>query len=640
MREDKRNNRKNNIDNTDESRKRKTRAVLRRVHAKNSIVFVLVGMIFLALAGRIFYINYYNGDKYSKAVLDHQQYTSTVLPYKRGQIIDRNGTILAYSEKVYNLILDPKIILAEDSYKNPTLNALVQCFGLKMADLENILATKPNSHYEKLLKSLPADKIEEFLKLTNRENEKYDPDIKGVWFEDSYIRKYPFSTLACDVLGFASAVNGGELGLESYYDDSLSGIDGVTYGYVDDDLNIEETTKDPVDGYNLITTIDFSVQSIIEKHIKAFNTSFGSKNTAVVVMDPTNGEVIGMASYPMFDLNAPRDLSKVFTADELAKMSNDQSNTALYSLWKNFCVSNIYEPGSTYKPFTVGAALEENVISTADTFICTGHEDIGGFRINCHLKSGHGKLTLREAIMQSCNPAMMQIAAKMGVATFSEYQLRFGLGQKTGIDIPGEETGIIIPESAMTVTDLATNSFGQNFNVNMIQMAAGFSSLINGGNYYKPHIVKRIEKADGEVVENIGATLVKQTITASTSAVLREALKATVDSGLAAKAKVTGYSIAGKTGTAQKLPRDAEKYVISFLGYAPAEDPKFVVYVLIDEPDPSAGTNGSSGPVVTLANQILTDLLPYMNVYKDTDAPRVDTSNSPVEAYEVAPLPN
>lgn len=617
--------------------RKKKRTVLIRVQKKISIVFFLIGMVLLTLAAKVFLINYHDGDKYSKEVLDHQQYTSTVLPYKRGEILDSKGTILAYSEKVYNLILDPKIILSDDRYREPTVDALVECFGLQRADLENVIDSNPDSSYQKLLKNLTSDQIEAFNdKVADTKN---NPFIKGVWFEDSYIRQYPFSTFACDVLGFASPTNGGELGLESYYNDTLSGTDGISYGYVDEDLNIEQTTKEPIDGNNIVTTIDYGVQSIIEDKIKEFNENYGSKNTAVVIADPNNGEILGMASYPVFDLNNPRDLTGVYSQDKIDAMSDDEYTSALYDLWSNFAVSTTYEPGSTFKPFTVAAALEENVISDSDTFLCTGAEEVGGYTIHCHKRTGHGVLTLEQAVAQSCNPAMMQIAARLGIATFADYQARFGFGQKTAVDLPGEERGIVIDPSVMTATDLATNSFGQNINVNMMQMVAGFSSLINGGYYYKPHLVKRIEKANGEVVSTTDTEFIQQTVTKSTSDLIKKYLTATVEDGLAKNVKVQGYSIAGKTGTAQKIPRSEDKYLISFLGYAPADNPKFVIYVIIDEPSASAGANGSSAPVLTLSHDILEALLPYMNVYKDAEAEEIgDTSQNSVEAYDVAPL--
>jgi len=633
-----RTNRSKETIKTGKPQNRKSKTVFRKIKKKINIAFFLVGLMFLALAARIFLINHKNGDQYSKQVLDHQQYTSAAIAYKRGQIIDRNGTVLAYSEKVYNLILDPKVILSDNEYKEPTLNALVSCFNLKMEDLENVIATKPNSHYEKLLKNLTGDQIAVFKGLIA--DTKNNPNIKGAWFEDSYIRKYPFASLACDAIGFASPANGGELGLESFYNDELTGADGITYGYVDENLDIEKTTKDPIDGDNVITTLDFSVQSIIEKHIKEFNTTYGSKSTSIIVMNPNNGEILGMASAPTFDLNNPRDLTGQYTAEQLAKMSDQDKNNALYSLWNNYCVSSIFEPGSTFKPFTVSAALEENVVSINDKFICTGSEKIGTSTIPCWFKQGHGTETLEQVVMNSCNPAMMQIGAKIGVASFAAYQARFGFGQKTGIDLPAEEAGITISADKMTPTDLACSAFGQSFNVNMVQMVAGFSSLINGGNYYAPHIVKRIEKDNGEIVKSVNSTLVKQTITKSTSDTIKTILKATVDAGTAMKAKVAGYSIAGKTGTAQKIPREDKTYVISFLGFAPAENPKFVIYIVIDEPKVPAELVGSSAPVLTLTNQVLTDLLPYMNVYKDTDEPAVDTTNSPIEHFTGSIIPN
>jgi stage V sporulation protein D (sporulation-specific penicillin-binding protein) len=607
---------------------RRKKAMLKRAHRKLGVAFFIIMMFLLVLATRILLINYNHGDAYSKQVLDHQSYTSTTISYKRGEILSSNGTVLAYSEKVYNLIFDPKLVLSDSAYREPTVNALVQCFDLKREDLELILNTKPNSQYEKLLKELTSAQIAEFQAL--QQDTENNPYIKGVWFEESYIRKYPFSTFACNVIGFASALNGGELGLESYYNDELSGTDGVTYSYIGDNLDVQETTKDAVDGYNLVTTIDYNVQSIIEKKIKEYNDEKPSNATAVLVMDPNNGEVLGMASYPFFDLNTPRSLDSLYSEEEQKSMTDAQKVDALYSVWKNYCISQTLEPGSTFKPFTVAAGLEEEVVSDSDTFYCAGFEEVGGYTIKCHVYStlgSHGSITLEQALMQSCNPAMMQIAAKLGGVRMAHYQTLFGFGRKTGIDLPSEEAGIT-KGSDMTETDAATNSFGQNINVTMIQMGAAFCSLINGGNYYQPHILKRIEKESGEVVKSFDATLVKQTVTASTSRLLRKYLKATVDSGLAMKAGVTGYSIGGKTGTAQKGTRSDLKWIISFIGFAPVDNPQVMVYVLIDEPYGTTGTSGSSADVLTLSHDILEELLPYMNIFKDSEAEDVDTSGS------------
>ena len=277
-----------------------------------------------------------------------------------------------------------------------------------------------------------------------------------------------------------------------------------------------------------------------------------------------------------------------------------------------------------------------------DTFYCAGFESIGGYTIRCHVynKTGsHGEISLEQGLMQSCNPTMMQIAARLGGVKFAQYQRLFGFGSKTGIDLPAEENGII-KKSDMSETDVATNAFGQNINVTMIQMGAAFCSLINGGNYYQPHIVKRIEKASGEVVKNYEPTLVRQTVTSSTSKLLRRYLKSTVDDGLAKKASVTGYSIGGKTGTAQKGKREDLKWIISFIGCAPAENPQVMIYVLIDEPYGTTGTSGSSVENLILAHDILEELLPYMNIFKDVQAEPIDTANSDEEGMVGIDIPN
>lgn len=606
---------------------RRKKVMLRRVHVKGQVALGMVVVILMALGGQVFRINYTHGDTYAKAVLDHQTYTSTELPYKRGQILTSDGTVLAYSERVYNLILDVKQMLSDEAYKEPTLSALVKCFDLDRGELETRVANNPDSRYQKLLKNLTSDEIEEFKTLADDKTE--GKNIEGVWFEDSYIRKYPLGTFACDTVGFASANNGGELGIESQYDDELTGTNGTTYSYVDEGLEVTETQKAAVDGNNIVTTIDYNVQSVIEQCIKEYNEEKPSKNTAVVVADPSNGEILGMASYPTFDLNKPRDISGLYTDEQIATMTDDGYKNALYSLWTNYCVSESYEPGSTFKPVTVASALEEGVVKDGDTYVCNGYEMIGPDRLKCHVYSsgGHGTLTVEQAVMNSCNPYMIHLALELGNAKFSEYQSLFGFGQTTGIDLPGETTGIVYGDK-MTTIDAACNSFGQTINVNMMQMMASYCSIINGGMLYQPHVVKRIESANGEVVKENKATLIRQTVTMSTSKLLRRYLKNTVESGTAKKVAVTGYSVAGKTGTAQKSPRSENKWLISFIGHAPADNPKFAIYVIIDEPDGTTGTSGNSADVLQLSHDILERLLPYMSVYKDALDEPVDTSNS------------
>ncbi len=614
------------------NKKRGERARLKKVHTKLGIAFGAFIVLFMFLLYRIGMINFKDGDRYSKEVLSHQTYSTHTIAYERGQIQDRNGTILAYSEKAYNIVLDPLVLNSESKYKTATLNALQKCFGIDINDTVAKLAQNPESRYLVLLKMKTMDEVKPLQDMiTNADDNKEYENIRGIWLEDTYIRKYPFNTLACNVIGFANSQNGGELGLESYYDDELTGVNGVTYGYVGENLEVSETTKDAVDGNTLVTTLDYGVQSIIEKKIQEYNAQKPSQTTAVLVMDPNDGAILGMASTPVYNLNDPRDYNHQYIMENVP---DAEKSELLSRMWSNYCISNTYEPGSTFKPFTVAAGLEEGVTHDGEVLYCNGYEEIGGYTIKCHVYhtlGKHGDITLEQALMQSCNPAMMQIAARLGGVKFAQYQALFGFGSKTGIDLPAEEAGITKP-STMSETDVATNSFGQNINVNMVQMAAAFSSLINGGNYYRPHVVKRIEKKSGEVVQTFDGSLVKQTVTPSTSQLLKKYLKSTVDTGLAVKAGVTGYSIGGKTGTAQKGKRDDLKWIISFIGFAPVDDPKFVIYVIIDEPDGTTGTSGSSGDVLTLTHDILEQLLPYMNVYKDAEDTPVDTSDAPSES--------
>ena len=610
---------------------RRKKVMLKRVHTKGMVALVMVVVILMALGGQVFRINYTHGETYAKAVLDHQTYTSTELPYKRGQILTGDGTVLAYSERVYNLILDVKLMLSDGEYKEPTLSALCKYFNLNRSELEQKVSENSQSRYQKLLSNLTTDQIADFKNLMADSTE--GKNIKGVWFEDSYIRKYPLGTFASDVVGFASATNGGELGIESQYDEELTGTNGTTYSYVDEGLEVTETQKNAVDGNNIVTTLDYNVQSIIEKCILEYNEEKPSKNTAVVVPDPSNAEILGMASYPTFNLNDPRKLTGMYTDEEIKDMSDEEYRNNLYSLWTNYCVSESYEPGSTFKPVTVASALEEGVVKDGDTYVCKGFETVADYKLKCHVFStigSHGSLTVEQALMNSCNPYMIHLALEMGNSRFAYYQSLFGFGKITGIDLPGETTGIVYGDR-MTTIDAACNSFGQTINVNMMQMMAAYCSIINGGMLYQPHIVKRIESANGEVVKEYKANLVRQTITASTSKLLRRYLKNTVEEGTAKKAGVTGYSVAGKTGTAQKGDRKDNKWIISFIGHAPAENPKFAIYVVIDEPYGTTGTSGSSADVLTLTHNILEKLLPYMNVYKDASDEYEDTSSSPDE---------
>jgi stage V sporulation protein D (sporulation-specific penicillin-binding protein) len=582
-----------------------------RMQARLLLVFCVITLSLIGIMGLLVFKMQIKGDGYAKHVLSRQSYVSSVLPYKRGDILDRNGTVLARSEIYYRLILDPKRLLLNEDQIEPTKAALKEYFGIEPDIIQSILQEKADSQYVIVVKNLLHDTVEAF-KVFAEEN----TDIIGVWFEEEYVRSYPYDSLACDVIGFTSTDNIGYYGIEEYYNNELNGTNGREYGYYDSSLNIERIVAKPENGNSVITTIDVNAQRIIQKYINEFNTEYGSKNIGMLVMDPNSGEVIAMASNQEYNLNTPRDLTGSYTEAEIAAMSEEQKMEALNTLWKNDVISSGYEPGSTFKPITVAAGLEEAIISEDDTFECDGVEVFGDVRIKCNKRSGHGHLTLGETLMKSCNDAMMQISAKEGSDIFYSYENSFGFGKKTGIDLPGEAAGILISLEKLKATELATSSFGQSMDVTMIQMAAAYSSLVNGGKYYLPHVAKQIINDSGATVKQIDKLLVKQTVSEENSKFFQEYMYRTVEEGTAKPAKVAGYAVGGKTGTAEKLPRGNDKYIVSFLGGVPAINPQMVIYVWIDEPQ-NVERQDDSSLATTLASKVLTELLPALGIYPD-----------------------
>ena len=596
------------------------------------MLFGAIILAFVFLIGWITVINATKGEKYTKVVLDQQQYNNHTIPFKRGDIIDRNGTKLATSERVYNVIIDAEILTSKKKYMNPTLNALKKCFNLKKNTVRKQVKKNPNSRYLIVKTGVSYEDAQKFTKISE-DTEKH-PNVQGVWLEEDYERKYPYNTLASDVIGFTTNGNVGSNGIEASYNSSLNGTNGREYGYVDENSGFERTVKEPANGSTVVSTIDLQVQSIVEQHILAFNEEHkdeetegeGSKSTGVIVMNPQNGEILAEASYPNYDLNNPRDLTRYYSKDTIKSMSSNEKLEKLNELWKNFCVSDTYEPGSTFKPFTISAGLETGILKGDETYVCNGVMHVGDHDIHCSNRKGHGTETLKEALENSCNVALMQIGAKIGTEEFSRYQKLFGFGEYTGIDLPGEgeTSGLLYTPEKMDAASLATNAFGQNFNVTMTQMAASFCSLINGGNYYEPHVVKQIQDENGNVTENKDPVLVKKTISQETSEIIKDYMLGVVEEGTGATAAVEGYAVGGKTGTAEKLPRGNGKYLVSFIGYAPQENPQVMVYVVIDEPNVEYQAN--SGYATQLASQIMTDIFPYLGIEKAADATTGDTA--------------
>lgn len=620
----------------------------RKMKKKLLLLFGIITCAFVGLVFRLMYIEYTSGDTYTKKVLSLQSYDSVKLPFQRGNIVDKNGTILATSVAVYNVILDCSVMTSKDEYVEPTINALTQCFSdLDRNKLEDYAQNSKDNKYIVLKEKLSYDDIQPFVEMQDAVDDsgnKVNPNIKGVWFETEYQRKYPLSTLASATVGFVSDGNVGTVGLEKYYDSTLNGVDGREYGYLNSDNAIEKTVIPAENGKNLYCSIDANVQTIVENKIKEFadtyknnaRTGDGAEEIAVVMMNPNTGEIIAMADYPTFDSNDPRNLSSY---DQTTDMSDDDKMDLLNKLWQNYCVTATYEPGSVQKPFTVAAGLETGTLTTDMTFFCDGYEMFGNEKVRCVNRDGHGLETIEGALMDSCNDALMQMSYKIGAENFLDYQAVFGFGQKTGIDLPGEANtaSLMYTLDNIKPVDLATNSFGQNYNCTMIQMVSAFSSLINGGNYYKPHVVTKITDDSGNTVENIEPTLLKKTVSQNTSDTLRNYLYNVVTNGTAKTAKVDGYSMGGKTGTAQMYDdethlRKKGAYLVSFMGFVPYDDPQLVIYTVVNQPNVEDEAHSSYAQNIT--REILKEVLPYMNIYPDEEQTGINadldiTGNNP-----------
>lgn len=568
-------------------KKRGNPLLTRKINSKMRMKLVwLFGMVVLAFVGlgiRITVINASQGNQYSKQVLSQsqQKYDSRVIPFKRGDITDRNGVVLATSEKVYKVILDCKVVNTKEEYVEPTIKALVDVMGLDEETVRKKLEdeTTKDSQYQILQSNVSINQKKAFEDYTDVSGEEAKEkltkeeiaersNIKGVWFEEDYRRVYPLNSTASHLVGFTYTGNSADWGIEGYYSSTLNGVNGRQFGYYNSDADVEQNIIDPINGNSVESTIDLNIQQVVEKYISNFMDGMangprgaeGAANVGVIVANPKNGEILAMATDNPYDLNDPRDLTSYYSQDEINGMDNDTMLENLYGIWKNYCISDAFEPGSTVKPLTIGAALDADVVQPSDTFVCDGYQMFGGTRIRCAIYPGaHGTETLSDLIKHSCNDGLMQIGALLGSEEFLKYQKIFNFGATTGIDLPGEATGILHTEESLSSgsTELASASFGQGYTCTMIQEIAAICSVINGGYYYQPHVVSKILNEDGDVIKDVQPVVTKQTVSSDVSALIRQYMGTVMESdGTGAAAKVDGYSMGGKTGTAQKYPRE------------------------------------------------------------------------------------
>lgn len=709
------------------------------------------------------------------AIVDSKGTTLAVSKKVYNAVLD-SSVVSYYEEKGEN----------DGSYRRATAEALSSCFGIDSSTLVKYMEENPQGKYYVVAKQLDYDRVQSFNEIVeqSKENEKKlksekaakedkkDKDkkdkkkeeaseevteeettseteesseeeiieieqvaenkvnapntsVRGVWFEEEYLRNYPNGTLAGDVIGYTNSGNSGAYGLEEFYNDILNGTNGREYGYLNDDQNLERTTIPAENGKTIVTTIDANIQKIVENKLDDFckeydgnyREGFACNNIGCIVMECDTGNVLGMASAPNWDPNKPRAIDEYYTpeqietfrkelveqkikqlppnvivvdhnengevvetagtnenalktseevtengetvenpeavsvlenipnkilpeeealpegmeetdnelltsnqveyinADELVSEA-DLNQYALAKLWSNFCITGTYEPGSVAKPFTVAMGLDSGKMTGHEHYNCTGSLTVGGNEIKCHNVFGDGDMDVASAIAQSCNVSLMYMGQTIGKSTYLDYFKNFNFGLKTNVDLTGEARtdSLVFNSETMGETELATSTFGQGFNVTMIQMVSAFNSLVNGGYYYEPHLVSQILSSEGSVLENIEPRILKQTVSNSTSEKIVGYCNQVVTDGTGKNARPAGYAIGGKTGTAETLPRGNHEYVVSFMGYAPADDPQILVYVVIDRPNMPDQTNGTRQAAI-ISREIMTEVLPYLNVF-------------------------
>ena len=545
-----------------------------------------------------------------QSVAVRQQTLRTTVEASRGTIYDRNGTILAMSASAEDIFLSPKEIVENDQDQNLIANGLAEILNLDAADILKKME-KTNSQYEILKKKADdelADKVREFI----NENE-----LRGVFLRPTSKRSYPKGTLASQVIGFAND-NGGSMGLEATYNDELTGENGMVVTARDRDgrsvLYQYDQYFDAENGCDLHTTLDTTIQYYLEKGVQELEARFGTgKGATGIVMDVNTGAVLAMASLPTYDLNAPGKVYNDFlTSGMTEEQIEENMKDLLNKQWRSKAINDTYEPGSTFKTLTLAMALEENVVDLNTGFYCGGNTTIEGQKIWCSKRTGHGQQNLTQAFANSCNPAFINIGIRVGNAKFYQYMQDFGLLEKTGIDTTGEASGFANSEIKYSTLALACYAFGQNFNVTPVALLAAQCACVNGGYLYTPYLVEEITDQDGNVVSRHDATPIRQVISAETSALVRDIMEYEVTTGTGKNGQVAGYRIGGKTGTADKVGGNV---IVSFVCFAPADDPQVMMLLTLDEPNKWTGTYVSGGNMVApVASSVMGEILPYLGI--------------------------
>lgn len=585
------------------------------------IVCGVIELILVLLLVRLFYIQMFMAPRLQKAAYEQQTRDRLISP-ERGDILDRNGVAIATTKTVAAISV---------------IHAQVE----EPEKVAQILSEKLDLDYKETLEKI--NKRVALMRIKTKVDKKLAEEIaslklKGVKVDEDILRVYPYNTLAAQVIGFVGKDNQGIIGLESKYEEYLKGEKGKIMTQTDgrgrELKNSEQNRVPPVAGYDLVTSIDINLQQYAEQTIEKVVRGKNAKRGSIIMMNPQNGEMLAMASYPSFNLNEPYKINNAELEAVWDTMSQKEKNDALNQMWRNFNINDTYEPGSTFKVITSSAGLEEGVVSEDSSFNCGGGRTVAGRYIKCwRSPRSHGSESFVQGVQNSCNPVFMDIAAKLGSDKFYEYMLKFGFDKKTGIDLPGEAVGIMHKKDKIGPVELATMSFGQSFQITPLQLIRAISSAVNGGRLVTPHFAVELRNENGEKAKTFEYKDAGNPISVDTSERMKKILESVVATGTGNKTYIPGYRIGGKTATSEKLPRKSGKYIASFCAFAPAENPQVIALVLVDEPKGVYYGGQVAGPVM---KELLTNSLPYLGIepkYSDEELEMDGVAPVTVENY-------
>lgn len=605
--------RKNRTSKKDYAARNKKRLKKRLFITKTFFIMIVIG-----LCGRITYLKLEKGNSYEKQVLERMNGTEREIEAQRGNIIDRNNKVIATSTIVYNVILDPSGILElPDETRKKTYEALASYAKKSVQEVEKLVTDNSTSKYKIFLKAISPEDMEKLK----------EQGVRGVWFEESFIRKYPKNTFAAHLVGFFNKNGEGQYGIEQQYNDYMVGSPGRIFPKLQDGNIVTTEVASPVNGDTVILTIDEVIQQYTEQTMKKYAKEYNALAASAIVMNPKTGEIYAMYSYPEFDPNTYTNLVNQVGKEAWNKATDEERSAMLNRAWKNYNIQNPYEPGSTFKPLVVAMALEEGIITENTQFNCTGGKQVFDTRIPCWKKGGHGVQNVEQVLANSCNVGMMDIVEKVPDEMFLEYMNKYGFGDITGIDLPGEANGILHTAKSLGPVEKATGSMGQGFTATPLQIITAFSSLINGGYLLQPFTVSQVVDENQKIVYEHTSDIKRQVISNETAAKLTRMMESVLTHGTGVNGAVAGYHIGGKTGTAQKQPRKDNKHILSFVGYAPVNDPEVITLVLFDEiPD-------DSGVPPKAFKELMENILPYMGIETDTNMASNDSSVSVVPDF-------